>query len=937
VVSQWPWLFSGVEANKLAGNSRGPILDAGRRASVVAASRRRRAALPVPTMHRLLLFGGALLDAPEGPVAGRAVQPRRLALLALLAVEHPRGLGREKLVAYLWPECDAERGRHLLRDSLYLLRTAVGDAVLSVSNELRLDPERLQCDLWEFRAALAAGDLEAALALYRGPFLDGLFVDDAAEFERWAEVERSRLALSYREALEALAEQKLASGDTRAAAGAWRGLAEQDPYNSHVVLRLMQALAATGDRAGALRHAAEHTALLQAEFGAEPDADVEALAIRLREISGPRAAEPESGGAEEQTRRGDPPWSPAGAGRLPGTDGSGTSSPLTPAAEAAAGTARSPPAQAPTAVQSAKADFVPLLQRIHSPGWGGLLVAGTLVLAVLGALASGERGERMLGALGIDARTLLPGWSRGTAGEPLVERSLAVLPFADLSADGDSEYFSDGLTEEVVATLARIDELQVISRTSTLRYKATEQSLPEIARELGVRYILEGSVRRSGERLRITVQLIDARSDAHLWAGSYDRELSAGTLFRIQSDIARQIASVLRAEISPAEVPRIERQPTSDLVAYDLYLRGRESRRSYTAEAFRHAIAHFDDALALDPRFALAEAYRGDSFGELWVRTGREEYRDSASAASQRALRLDPELPEAHQQMGRLHASFGRLAEALRQILRALELDPNHPGALQDAATIYRAWGRFDLALPLAKRAAALEPTSGEHRLAVAWIYTYLEEFEEARHWIEEAFRLEPAPMREHVISIELSLRRGQLQQTTQHLVALRHLVGDMPLFQLFLAEVALYTGDEDAARRNYERPGAVVPYAIPHVPGQDFTGLAYLYWKAGERRGARGVLDEDIARARRKLEEGSTFFSPHLTLARAYAVQGEVDRALEGLEAAYGHGWRDHSLAQLDPRFESLHGHPRYERLMAVIRSDLERMRTRVREMESQ
>jgi TolB-like protein/DNA-binding SARP family transcriptional activator/predicted Zn-dependent protease len=853
-------------------------------------------------MHRLLLFGGALLDAPEGPVVGRAVQPRRLALLALLAVEHPRGLGREKLVAYLCPECDAERGRHLLRDSLYLLRTAVGDAVLSVGDELRLDPQRLQCDLWEFRAALAAGDFEAALALYRGPFLDGLFVDDADEFERWTEVERSRLALSYRETLEALAEQKLAADDARGAAGAWRRLSEQDPYNSHYALRLMQAVAAIGDRAGALRHAGAHTALLQAEFGAEPDAEVEALAARLREDSVPRTAEPGSGGAGETT--------PDAAAAL-----------------------RASPSVPPFKKGRSEGIFRPWPPKVAAV----LLLAGTLVLAVLGALASGERGERVLGALGFDARELLPGRSTPAAGEPRGERSLAVLPFADLSPDGDSEYFSDGITEEVIATLARIGELQVISRTSTLRYKTTEKSLPEIARELGVAYILEGSVRRSGDRLRITAQLIDARSDTHLWARSYERELNAATLFRIQGDIARQIASVLRAEISPAEEPRIERQPTGDLVAYDLYLRGRESRKSYTPEAFRHAIAHFDDALALDPRFALAEAYRGDSFGELWVRTGREEYRDSASAASQRALRLDPELPEAHQQMGRLHASFGRLTEALRQILRALELNPNHPGALQDVATIYRAWGRFDLALPLAKKAAALEPTSGEHHLMVAWIYTYLEEFGEARHWLEEAFRLEPAPIREHVISIELNLRRGQLQQATEHLAALRQLVGDMPLFQLFLAEVALYTGDEDAARRNYERPGAVVPYAIPHVPGQDFTGMAYLYWRAGERRRARAVLDEDIARARRKLEEGSTFFSPHLTLARAHAIQGDVDRALEGLEAAYGHGWRDHSLAQLDPRFEGLHGHPRYERLMAVIRSDLERMRTRAREMASQ
>jgi TolB-like protein/DNA-binding SARP family transcriptional activator/Tfp pilus assembly protein PilF len=850
-------------------------------------------------MYRLVLFGGGRLERPYGAHTGNAAQGHRLALLALLAVEHPRPLGREKLIAYLWPENDTESGRHLLRQYLYLLRRTLGDdALFSDGDEIRLNPARLGCDLWAFREALESGDPGAAVAAYGGAFLDGVFLSDAEEFERWVEAERSRLALRYGETLETLAEELEAAGDVRAAAGRWRCLVEHDPYNARFALRLMHALEAAGDRAGALRHAGVHAALLQTDFGAEPDADVEALAARLREEPGARAGEPGSGGAEETAPEAAPALAADPDVPPSSTGGSGGISGL----------------------------WAPRVAAV-------LLLAGTLVLAVLGTLASGERGERMLGALGIDARALLPGWSKGTADGPLVERSLAVLPFADLSPDGDSEYFSDGLTEEVVATLARIGELQVISRTSTLRYKTTEKSLPEIARELGVRYILEGSVRRSGERLRITAQLIDTRSDAHLWARSYDRELTAETLFRIQGDIARQIASALRAEISPAEEPRIERQPTGDLVAYEQYLRGRESMKSYTPEGLRRAIAHFDDALVLDPRFALAEVYRAHSYGYLMARTGREEYRDSASAAIQRVLRLDPELPEAHQLMGRLHFSFGRLAEALRQILRALELDPNHPGALRDLADLYAIWARYDLALPFAKKAAALEPTSGERRILVGRIFASLEEFGEARHWLEEAFRLEPNPIREHAILVELSLRRGQLQQTAEHLAALRQLAGDVPLYQLIIADVALYSGDEEAARRDYARPGIV----LLNGSDQDFTGLAYLYWKAGERRRAHAVLDEEIARVRRQLDEGSEHYFPHLTLARAHSIQGDVDRSLESLEAAYGRGWRGHQLARLDPRFEDLHGHPRYERLMATIRADLERMRARVREMASQ
>jgi DNA-binding SARP family transcriptional activator len=150
-------------------------------------------------MHRLLLLGGAFLEGPDGPLTGRAAQGHRLALLALLAAEHPRPLTRDRLMACLWPQSDSERGRRRLRHALHLLRAALGkDALLSHGDELRLDPARLGCDLWEFREALERGALEAGVTAYGGPFLNGVYLDDAEEFERWVEVERSCLASSGR-------------------------------------------------------------------------------------------------------------------------------------------------------------------------------------------------------------------------------------------------------------------------------------------------------------------------------------------------------------------------------------------------------------------------------------------------------------------------------------------------------------------------------------------------------------------------------------------------------------------------------------------------------------------------------------------------------------------------------------------------------------------
>jgi DNA-binding SARP family transcriptional activator len=234
-------------------------------------------------MFTLRVLGSASLDGPNGPVAGRAALRQRIALLALLAVEHPRPLSRDKLIAELWPESDTGEARRLLRESLYILRSALGeDSVLSTGDDLRLNPNRLTCDLWEFEAALARDDLERAVGLYHGPFLSGFHLADAQDFEKWADGERSRLARRYGQTLEQLAERAMEGGDAARAVEWWSRLAGEDPYNSRIALGYMQALEAAGDRAGALRHAGVHSELLRTDLDAVPEREVVALAERLR-------------------------------------------------------------------------------------------------------------------------------------------------------------------------------------------------------------------------------------------------------------------------------------------------------------------------------------------------------------------------------------------------------------------------------------------------------------------------------------------------------------------------------------------------------------------------------------------------------------------------------------------------------------------------------
>jgi DNA-binding SARP family transcriptional activator len=242
----------------------------------------------------LKLLGGAVLEGDAGPLTGRVAQRRRIALLAYLAVARGRPVSRERLLALLWPETEPGRARHLLSDSVYIIRKELGEtAVLSAGDDLELDPALLTSDVEQFEHALAAGTLEQAAAHYQGPFLDGFHIDDAPDFERWLDSEQDRLSRSYARLLQQLAEEHEQAGNPAWAVEWWRRLAAHEPSSGRVALRVMQALADAGDRAGAIQHARAHIVLLREEFGIEPDPPVLELLERLT-TSEPRSDRPPS-------------------------------------------------------------------------------------------------------------------------------------------------------------------------------------------------------------------------------------------------------------------------------------------------------------------------------------------------------------------------------------------------------------------------------------------------------------------------------------------------------------------------------------------------------------------------------------------------------------------------------------------------------------------
>jgi TolB-like protein len=283
----------------------------------------------------------------------------------------------------------------------------------------------------------------------------------------------------------------------------------------------------------------------------------------------------------------------------------------------------------------------------------------------------------------------------------LPPKSIAVLPFENLSRDPDTAYFADGIQEEILTRLAKIADLKVISRTSTQRYKSSPDDLRAIAKQLGVANILEGSVQRSADAVRVNVQLIKAETDAHLWADTFDRKLT--DVFKIESEIAKTIAETLRAKLTGAELNAIATRPTDDPVAYQFYLKGRYFWNKRTANDFKTAITYFQQAIDKDPAFALAYAGLADTYvlQPGFAAASPKESLPKAKAAAEKALELDDTLGEAHTALGQtLFAYDFNFTEANREFRRGIELNPNYATAHQwYAESGLESLGRFEEAI----------------------------------------------------------------------------------------------------------------------------------------------------------------------------------------------------------------------------------------------
>ena len=423
--------------------------------------------------------------------------------------------------------------------------------------------------------------------------------------------------------------------------------------------------------------------------------------------------------------------------------------------------------------------------------------------------------------------------------------TVAVLPFVNLSTDSENEFFADGMTEDVIAHLAKIRSLKVISRTSVMAFKKSSRSRREIGEKLGAATLLEGSVRRASNRARIVAQLINAGTDEHIWADTYDRDLT--DIFAIQSDVALNIANALRAELSPDERTRVGRRPTYNFEAYELYLRGRHSFYRFTEEGFRRSLVAFQDAIALDPTFALAWASVALTHAEFciegFVGSSPGEMIRFAKAAAAQALAIDKDLAEAHGVSGLIRFVFDYdWLGAESEFQKAIELSPGSAEVHDHYSWLCASLERYEDALREVRRARELDPLLIQSDFATTLLRAgrINEALEEARR----ACRDEPGSPRCHSILGWTLIFHGD---KAEGIASLNHAVALSPSSTLFLSQLGqacAVTGDVQRAREILQqlRDRAEREFVSPYH-------FAYVYAGLGEADAAIGWLESAFER----------------------------------------------------------------------------------------
>ncbi|NNG16139.1 MAG: tetratricopeptide repeat protein, partial [Gemmatimonadales bacterium] len=624
-------------------------------------------------MLSLRLFGGVSIRVENHFPGSDASQSRRVALLALLATTRT-GATRDKLVGYLWPESGAEQGRHLLSESVYQLRKSLGSgALVSEGDNIRLNPDLATSDVAEFEAAVERGDLETAVSVYAGPFLDGFYVRDAPEFERWVETERRRLADSYAMALERFAEEAEAAEDHPGAVERWKRLIVHDAYNSRYVLRSMQAMVAAGDPANAIQQAEEHTSVLESELGLEPPGELLTFSEQIRRKLTHREVKQEdrvtAGNAERLKTEQKPEGGAIAVGGPSGKRG--------------------------------------------GLKWRKSTVGAALVFALLGVAVTAYSVMRVTG---------IGPWDTLLARGILEERDLIVLAeFEDHTGDSTLA-LAMTITEAIRVDLGQSPVVRVTGKdyvASVLRRMERDPDQPltyELAREVAIRQglkaVVAGAVNAAGTRFVLSARLVSAESGEEIFSlrkTATHLDSIIPTIDRLSASFRERIGESLETVRSS---PPLSQVTTSSLEALRLLT---ESSRAIEAGDLVAAIDYASRAIEIDTAFAAAYRARSVAVWNFGWEQNRVDSRADATKAYELRHRLT--LSERYSVEAFYHSNVtGNLEKAAAAYRALLALNPDDRRAVHNLGNMYWRLGQLDSAEEMYHRRLEMDSTA-----AIVW------------------------------------------------------------------------------------------------------------------------------------------------------------------------------------------------------------------------
>tara|TARA_B100000959_G_scaffold190404_1_gene199093 strand:- start:59 stop:1675 length:1617 start_codon:yes stop_codon:yes gene_type:complete len=503
-------------------------------------------------------------------------------------------------------------------------------------------------------------------------------------------------------------------------------------------------------------------------------------------------------------------------------------------------------------------------------------------------------------------------------------RSIAVLPFENMTEQPGSDYFSDGITEDIISALSEINGLRVIARTSILQYKGTTKTVVEIAKEVNVNTILEGSVRRIDNNVRVVAQLIDIETDDHLWANTYDRKLD--DIFEVQSDIALNIANALEAELSTELTAELTSSSTQNSQAYENYLKGKEQYYTYTEEGFRKAVKYYNSALELDPNYALAYAELAGAYAQLYNTTKEVTFKDIGFKSVEKAVSINPELAEAYKARGVLNAYTGQGIKALEDYLKAVNLKPGYSDVIANIGYRYFAFGDLSECYNWQKKAHALNPN---HRFN-AWYHSIplfiMNENESAIEILNNDLEKIKDSFEMRAILFYFHANNGDYKKAKSMLDELSKVRSDDKRIFELRGLYHLMQGEHEEGVRMM----ALASYPTEYSQ----LLLAQAYFKLKDKNKGEEIL-KNIEKASQELvDRGSPSYHPFYKLAQVNALRGDYDIALGLLEDAIGNGFRGYAHEDnfiswfVNPIFSDLRQNSRFIMLQKRMEKIIQRER---------